>query len=144
MEINLRIILEKPTAGVVFGIQQGSGHTYETIQKQKSQGEDLTFEFNIKLKSQTDELPVFVGAMTQGPPKERFVYIDIGTAAGQFDSIWSRRLKIPLKSITWELLHQYEAAHGAVLEVRVPGTGKDGSPNCASVKLQEGWKLIKQ
>lgn len=144
MEITLRIILEKPTADVVFGIQEGSGHNYVTLQKQKSQGEDLTFEFNIKLKSQTDELPVFVGPMAQGSPKERFVYIDIGTAAGQFDSIWSRRLKIPLKSINWELLREYEAAHPAVLEARVPGTGKDGSPNCASVKLAEGWKLMKK
>ena len=143
-EITLRIILEKPTAGVVFGVQEGSGHNYVTIQKQKSQGEDLTFEFSVKLKSKTDEVPVFLGLAAQGPPKEPFVYIDIGKAAGQFDSIWSRRLKIPLKSITWELLHQYEAAHRAILEVRVPGTGKDGSPNCASVKLTEGWKLIEQ
>lgn len=144
MEITLRIILEKPTADVVFGVQQGSGHNYVTIQKQLSQGENLTFEVSVKLKSKTDEMPVFLGLAAQGPPKERFVYIDIGTAAGQFDSIWSRRLKIPLKSITWELIEQLEASPQSFLEVRVPGTGKDGSPNCASVKLQEGWKLIKQ
>lgn len=143
-EITLRIILEKPTAGVVFGVQEGSGHNYVTIQKQKSQGEDLMFEFNIKLKSKTDEFPVFVGSMAQGPPKERFVYIDIGRAAGQMDTLWSRRLKIPLKSITWELVHQLEASSQSILEVRVPGTGKDGGPNCASVKLTEGWKLIEQ
>lgn len=140
-DITLRIILEKPTAGVVFGIQQGSGNNYLTLQQQKSQGDDLTFEFTIKLKPQSDELPVFVGAITQGPPKERFVYIDIGRAAGQFDSIWSRRLKIPLKSITWELIAQLKSSPQSILEVRVPGTGKDGSPNCASVKLVEGWKM---
>ncbi|MEI7586529.1 DUF5990 family protein [Runella sp.] len=143
-EITLRIILEKPTAGVVFGIQEGNGNNYVTIQKQQSQGEDLTFEFSIKLKSKADELPVFLGVAAQGPPKERFVYIDIGRAAGQMDTPWSRRLKIPLKSITWELLYQLEAAYGSVLEVRVPGVGKDGGPNCASVKLQGGWKLIEQ
>lgn len=141
MEITLRIILEKPTTGVVFGIQEGSGHDYVTIQKQKSQGEDLTFEVSVKLKSPTDESPVFLGLAAQGSPKERFVYIDIGRAAGQMDTLWSRRLKIPLKSITWELIHQLKAGHGSVLEVQVPGVGKDGGPNCASVKLAEGWKL---
>lgn len=133
-EITLRIILEKPTVGTDFGIQQGSGHNYVTIQKQKSQGEDLTFVFSIKVKPQTEELPVFLGAITQGSPKERFVYIDIGRAAGQLNTLWSRRLKIPLKSITWELIQQLETTQPAVLEVRVPGVGKDGGPNCGGAK----------
>jgi hypothetical protein len=30
----------------------------------------------------------------------------------------------------------------AVLEARVPGTGKDGGPSCATVKPFEGWKLV--
>lgn len=144
MGITLRIILEKPTTGVDFGIQEGNGHNYVTILKQKSQGEDLTFEFSIKLKSQTDEFPVFLGLAAQGPPKERFVYIDIGRAAGQMDTLWSRRLKIPLKSITWELIHQLETAHESVLEVQVPGVDKDGGPNCGSVKLPEGWKIARK
>ena len=133
-EINLRIILEKPTADTDFGIQQGSGHTYVTLQKQKSTGEDLTFEVSVKVKSSADESPVFLGAVTQGTPKERFIYIDIGRAAGQLDTLWSRRLKIPLKSITRELIHQLDTAQQAVLEVRVPGVGKDGGPNCGGVK----------
>ena len=133
-EINLRIILEKPTADTDFGIQQGSGHTSVTLQKQKSTGEDLTFEVSVKVKSSADESPVFLGAVTQGSPKERFIYIDIGRAAGQLDTLWSRRLKIPLKSITWELIQQLDTAQQAVLEVRVPGVGKDGGPNCGGVK----------
>lgn len=133
-EIKLRIILEKPTADTDFGIQQGSGHTYVTLQKQKSTGEDLTFEERVKVKSSADESPVFLGAVTQGSPKERFIYIDIGRAAGQLDTLWSRRLKIPLKSITWELIQQLDTAQQAVLEVRVPGVGKDGGPNCGGAK----------
>ena len=134
-EINLRIILEKPTADTDFGIQQGSGHNYVTLQKQKSTGEDLTFEVSVKVKSSPDESPVFLGAVTQGSPKERFIYIDIGKAAGQLDTQWSRRLKIPLKSITWELIQELEnTAPQAVLEVRVPGVGKDGGPNCGGAK----------
>ena len=140
-EINLRIILEKPTADTDFGIQQGSGHTYVTLQKQKSTGDDLTFEATVRVKPSADASPVFLGAVTQGPPKERFVYIDIGRAAGQLDTLWSRRLKIPLKSITWELIEQLETTPQAVLEVHVPVVGKDGGPNCGGVKLTEGWKV---
>ena len=133
-EINLRIILEKPTPATDFGIQEGSGHNYVTLQKQKSMGEDLTFEATVRVKPSADESPVFLGAVTQGPPKERFIYIDIGRAAGQLDTLWSRRLKIPLKSITWELIQQLDTAQQAVLEVRVPGVGKDGGPNCGGAK----------
>lgn len=30
-ELNLRIVLEKPTAGVDFGLQKGCGNDYETL-----------------------------------------------------------------------------------------------------------------
>jgi hypothetical protein len=28
-----------------------------------------------------------------------------------------------------------------ILEARVPGTGKDNGPNCATVKPFEGWRV---
>lgn len=34
-ELTLRIVLEKPLAGVDFGLQKGRGSEYETIQKQR-------------------------------------------------------------------------------------------------------------
>lgn len=141
MEVKFQIRLEKPNAGVDFGIQQGSGSNYVTLQKQRSTGEDLVFDFVLNLKSQTGELPIFTGAVAQGSPQERFVYIDIGTAAGQMGTVWSRRLKVPLKSITWELLRQLQTDPQAVLEITVPGIGKDGGPTCGSVKGGKGWKI---
>ncbi|AXE21143.1 hypothetical protein DR864_27105 [Runella rosea] len=141
MEVKFQIRLEKPNAGVDFGIQQGSGSTYLTLQKQRSTGEDLVFDFVLNLKSQTGVFPIFVGAVAQGSPQERFVYIDIGTAAGQIGSIWSRRLKVPLKSVTWEMLRQVQTDSQAVLAIKVPGIGKDGGPTCSSVKGGEGWKI---
>lgn len=122
--MTLRIVLERPPKGVVFGLQKGRGSAYETVQKQRSEGDDLAFEFTAE--------PKFV----QGPPGQRFVYIDIGTAAGQADSCWSRRLKVPLSGITPEMIDS-----PAVLEARVPGTGKDGGPSCGSVKLVDGWTV---
>ena len=143
-ELTLRIVLEKPPAGVDFGLQKGRGSDYETIQKQRSKAKDLDFEFTVGVKARSkDDMPVFVGSLVQGPPGERFIYIDIGTCAGQADSCWSRRLKIPLSSVTWDMFDRVLANSEAVLETRVPGTGKDGGPTCATVKPFEGWKLAR-
>ena len=143
-EITLRIILLQPTAGVVFGLQKGSGSDYETIQKQTSDSKDLLFSFEIKTKGERskDSSPKLSGPFVQGPTAGKFVYIDIGTCAGQTGTPWSRRLKIPLTGITWNMVDQIVADPNLVLECRVPGTGKDGGPNCATVKLFDGWKLI--
>ena len=98
-DISLRIILEAPPQGVDFGIQKGSGTQYDTIQIQRSDGKDLMFEFTLTVKTDKDGTLNFLGELAQGTRQERFVYIDIGQSAGQLDSIWRRRLKIPLKGI---------------------------------------------
>ena len=140
-ELSLRIILESPPIGVDFGIQKGSGNKYETILKQRSNEKDLCFEFKISVKESKTSLHVFAGPYIQGPSNERFIYVDIGTAAGQINSIWTRRLKIPLRDISSETIKQMLADSSLVLETRVPGTGKDGGPNCATVKPFSGWLL---
>src|SRR5689334_7725186 len=98
-EIHLRIVLVKPPEGVDFAVQKGRGHAYEPVQKQRSAGKDLRFEFSINVKGDRKAAaPQFSGPFVQGPPADRFLYIDIGTLAGQHDSCWSRRMKIPLQS----------------------------------------------
>ena len=140
-ELPLRIILESPPSGVDFGIQKGSGNQYETILLQKSRTSDLRFEFKILLKETKTSLYNFAGPIVQGPSNERFIYIDIGTAAGQTNSEWTRRLKIPLRDISTEIIEQILNDSSLVLETKVSGTSKDGSPNCATVKPFLGWKL---
>ncbi len=142
-EINLQIILTKPTPGVVFGLQKGSGNIYETLQKQKLVSADLVFTFPIKIKGdkKEDELPKLSGPFVQGPTGAKFVYIDIGKCAGQIDTAWSRRLKVPLTGITWDMIEKLIAKPTLILESKVPGTGKDGGPNCATVKPFEGWRI---
>jgi hypothetical protein len=127
----LCIVLEKPTAGVDFGLQEGHGSDYEVVAKQRSEGRDLKFEFTVtartsKKPGRNDDLPNFAGPFVQGPAGERFVYINIGTYAGQTNTPWSRRLKIPLSGITWDMLRS-----GKVLVAHIPGAGKDGGPSCA-------------
>src|SRR5690242_17345245 len=102
--LNLRIILQNPVPGVVYGLQKGKGSNYETVQKQTAGSADSVFEFEVQVKEGEDGSPVFLGPYTQGTPADRFIYIDIGTSAGQVDSPWTRRLKIPLSGITGEMM----------------------------------------
>lgn len=144
MEVILRIVLERPTKDVDFGLQSGHGSTYEIAQKQRSKGTDLNFEFTVTAKpGRKDGLPNFAGPFVQGPSGERFVYINIGTYAGQTNTCWSRRLKIPLQGITWDMIKA-----GRVLAANVPGTEENGAPSCASgwrkrVSADWGWRLEK-
>lgn len=143
-ELALRIVLEKPPVGVDFALQKGKGNNYETVQKQRSGTHDLRFEFTARaVPGAKNADPNLLGPFVQGPSGARFVYIDIGTAAGQLGSIWSRRLKIPLTGITVEILSRIEKDPTLILETHVPGTAKDGGPNCATVKPFAGWKLVK-
>ena len=143
-ELTLRIVLEKPPPGVDFGLQKGRGNDYETIQKQRSKTGALDFGFSVKVRpTRADPLPTFLGPIVQGPPNQRFVYLDIGAAAGQTDTCWSRRLKIPLAGITWTMIDQVWADSGWAIESRVNGTGKDGGPTCGTVKPFSGWQVVR-
>ena len=142
-EVRLRIVLVAPPAGVDFGVQEGKGSDYKTIHKQRSNDADLTFEFTVTVKDNRDDgLPNFLGPLAQGPTTGRFIYLDIGKSAGQFDSCWERRIKVPLGGITWGMIEK--ASEKLVLEARLPGTGKDGGPSCATVKPTEGWKVCRR
>ncbi len=140
--LNLRINLLNPPVGVDFGLQKGSGNNYTIAQKQRATANDLIFEFSILVKedSEKKQSPKLSGEFVQGS-SDKFIYIGIGAFVGQFDSIWSRRLKVPLTGITWEQVEQLYNNPDAILETSVPGTGKDGSPNCATVKPFAGWLI---
>ena len=143
-ELRFRIVLEAPPAGVDFGLQIGRGAAYETVQTQRSTGKHLSFEFTLGVRAarrETSAPPDFQGPVVQGPPSQRFIYIDIGTYAGQRDTPWSRRLKVPLIGITSEMVDRVAKDARMVVETRVPGRGKDGGPNCATVKPFDGWSV---
>jgi len=138
-ELTLRIVVERPPAGVDLALQKGSGQAYETEQKQRStKGKDVVFEFQPTIRDGvSDGMAALGGPFVQGPPRQRFVYIDVGTYAGQADSGWGGRMKVPLEGISKQTI-----AAGGVLEARVPGTGRDASPAFATVKDFEGWKRV--
>ena len=139
MEVTLRIVLKRPTPGVDFALQKGGGSKYDTVQKQRSAANaDLKFDFPVTVKSGKDGAPDFFGPFVHGVRGDRYVYIDIGTYAGQTNTNWSRRLKVPISRITWELINSQSMLVG-----EIPGTGKDGGPNCAYMwlkTLDEPWQ----
>ena len=141
-ELNLIIVLESPTPDVDYGLQKGRGNAYETIQTQRATNNDLRFEFAVRVNQGKEGQPNFLGQFAQGTAADRFVYLDIGTCAGQKDTGWSRRLKIPLVGIGWDKITQASKSRKA-LEARIPGRGKDGGPTCGTIKPFSGWHLKK-
>lgn len=140
-ELNFRIVLEDPPPGVDYALQKGSGNDYEVVQKQRSKTGNLKFEFTARVKEGKDGQPVLLGPFTQGPPDVRFAYLNIGSSAGQIDTPWNRRLKVPFRDITWDIVNK--ASKGKkVLETHVPGKAKDGTPTCATVKPFAGWTIV--
>ena len=128
---------------MLFGIQEGNGSTYNTIQLQRSHEKALSFNFSISVRDKKpgDIEPDFAGPLVQGRKGERFIYIDIGTYAGDPSSEWARRLKIPLMGISWQTIEALQNKTSR-LQLVILGTSKDGGPACGSVKPFTGWDLF--
>jgi hypothetical protein len=94
-------------------------------------------------KEPKSEIVVPLRIVLVDPPTGRFIYVDIGRSAGQFDSAWQRRIKIPLEGITWDGIDSVLEKPKRVLQARIPGRGKDGGPSCATLRPIDGWKVVK-
>jgi hypothetical protein len=136
----LRIKLVKPPRDVAFCLQKGK---VDLVPPSSVSDEHVSFDLNINIANdQTDGPPNFRGPFVQGPPAARFLYINSGTYAGQGDSCWSRRAKVPLTGIGWELIERALSRPESVLEASLAGTARDGGPLCATVPfLNGGWKV---
>lgn len=139
--LSLRITLVKPPHGVPLCLQQGKA---DLVPPSSASREQVSFDFSVNIANDRPAGPPnFRGQAVQGPPAGRFIYINSGTYAGQADSCWSRRAKVPLAGITWELIEEALAKSDAVLEARIAGTAGDGGPACATVRLLDsGWKVL--
>ena len=135
-QLRLRITVVEPPAGVAFAMQRGRAELTKAV---ATRADALVFEFSVNVADASCEPPRLVGEFTQGPATGRFVYINVGTSAGQRGSPWTRRIKVPLYSMTPALVAAAIAAPGTVLETRIRGTGRDGTPACATVPLLAPW-----
>ena len=140
-EIKLRIVLQNPVDGVMYGLQKGKGADYETVQAQLLKGEDFTFEFTIQVKQAKGKGISLGGPFVQGSGGNRFVYINIGSYAGQTGEPWSGRLKVPFLESDFQdsLLDECAYCWSCI----VPGSTEDGRPVFATVKPFGGWSMRK-
>jgi hypothetical protein len=104
----------------------------------------MAFSLTVRLKKDVNGQYDFAGPFVQGNKGARFIYIGIGIHAGNAGSEWNRRLKIPLRDIAPGKVEKAVADDRLVLETRVPGTGRGGGPNCATVKPFDGWHIVKR
>lgn len=126
--VQMRIVIETPVPGVLHSLQSKDGHRLDP--KVTQSGEPLTFDFPVRIAPG----PKFFGDQVRREgPTRRFVYIRIGQSAGDPSSPWSRRMKIDIHDLEQALLDRATEA-GGVVEMIVNGTGKDGSPACATVR----------
>jgi hypothetical protein len=131
-EIRMRLVVDSPVPGVAYSLQDKKS---QPVDVKISKGPALTFEFPIRIA----DGPKFYGEQVRSEgPERRFVYIAIGEQAGQKGSCWSRRMKIDIHTIPQALLDK--AVKGKVLEAILNGTGKDGTPSCATVSPLQPWR----
>lgn len=139
-EIPLRITVIQPPPGVAWAVQSARSELIGPDQITETQ---IVFDLTVRLgRPRPDGQLTLLGAVTQGPPASRFVYVNSGSRAGQTDSCWDRRAKVPLTGITRQLIDRVRQNPGARLEAQFMGTGPDGGPACATVRLLDGgWRL---
>ena len=131
--IVLRLTLADPVPGVRYSLQKDDA-PFEPVTASDA---PLSFDLPVRLSPDSRFLGPFV---RREGPERRFVYIRIGQMAGDPASCWSRRAKIDIHDIPPALIDRARA--GAVLEIVLPGRGKDGSPACATVRSTSGWRAL--
>lgn len=138
VEVRARIVIERPVAGVLHSLQEGDA---EVLDPKRSQGgEPLGFDFALRIERTPEGGAKFFGPQVRREgPVRRFVYVRIGTAAGDRASPWTRRMKIDIHDIDPALLDK--AMAGAVLEATINGTLPDGSPACATIR-PVNWRTV--
>ncbi|WEK45705.1 MAG: DUF5990 family protein [Candidatus Andeanibacterium colombiense] len=137
IEVRMRIVIENPVPGVPHALQQDDT---PLDPKASAAGEALVFDFAVRIGRSASGAPKFFGKQVRPEgPTRRFVYIRIGTLAGDPASAWTRRMKIDIHDINPALLEAAE--RGGALAGTIDGTGKDGSPACATIR-PVAWSVI--
>lgn len=138
-DVPLRIIVTGPPKGVRWAIQLGKD---DLLPPAHIDADSIVFELSVRVEGETKSgAPRFLGAVVQGPPDARFVYVNSGRRAGEVGTPWDRRAKVPLTAITKGQLASLRA--GEALIARFDGRARDGGPACGTVRLPDGWRAAK-
>lgn len=140
-ELALGVAVVDPVPGLAIALQTGGAGASELIAPHAAGNRPISFMFDVTVEgSLADGRPRLLGRVVQGPPGARFVYLCVGQYAGQSESPWSGRVKVPLSDLSWDSIRTLQA--GQRLWAEIPGRGRNGGPALASVKLLEpGWTV---
>lgn len=138
--VTLRVIIEDPVPGVALAMQRGRDSIVPPV---RITPETVTLEVSAEVRARPDGTLGLYGQDVHGPPAARFLYVAVGVRAGQPDSPWDRRTKIPLSGIPEEILNNIRGRTGLILVARIAGRARDGGPACATVPLLgTGWQIL--
>ncbi len=136
----LRIVVLDPPPNIQWALQLGKDEMAKPSSATKSR---ICFDFSVEVVDGGSKGAFRLrGPAVQGRPGGRFVYLRIGTYAGQAGTDVARRAKVGLEGITAKLLAAARARRGAVLEAQFAGTDSKGGAACATVPLLGGgWHV---
>lgn len=138
-ELPICIVVEDPVPGLDFALQRGQADKATLQAPVRSSSASLAFEFEVTVDgSLADGRPRLLGPFVQGPPDARFVYLAVGRRAGQAESPWDGRIKVPLGGLGRDQIEKLPPQGRLV--ARIAGRSPKGGPALASVPLlQPGW-----
>jgi hypothetical protein len=136
--LGMRIVVLDPPPNILWALQIGRD---EMAKPSSATHSRISFDFTAEVVNGSSKRAFHLrGPAVQGRSGERFVYLRIGTYAGQTGTDVARRAKIGLEGITQRLLDATKAKRAGVLEVQIAGTDSKGRAACATVPLLgDGW-----
>jgi hypothetical protein len=138
-DLPIRIVVEDPVPGLAIALQRGKADKVTLVPPTSRSPDAVVFDLDVTVDGRLpDGRPRLLGPCVQGPPEARFVYLALGRYAGQPNSEWGGRVKVPLGDLGWDQINALPA--GARLAARIAGQSPKGGPALASMRLlPPGW-----
>lgn len=141
IELPVRLVVEDPLPGLAIALQRGQADKAVLAPPASRSADSVVFDIELTVDGRlADGRPRLLGPCVQGPPQARFVYLSVGRYAGQADSEWGGRVKVPLDGLGWREIEAL--APGGRVVARIAGRSPKGGPALASVRLlPPGWAV---
>ena len=138
-DLPLCIVVEDPIQGLALALQRGQAGKAALLAPARNTSAAVVFELEVTVDgSLPDGRPRLLGPFVQGPPDARFVYLAVGRRAGQAESQWDGRVKVPLGELGWEHIEALPPLRRLV--ARIAGQSPKGGPALATTRLLlPGW-----